>query len=270
MWTTAATFYGLMFVDFPSLEQLGRLLGHSMVVCGVLTLIMVPALLPRRAPRRPVPALLMPRLAAWMVSRRRAVLVGSVLVTVVLGLAATRIHVNPTLDRLRSVTSAAQIETEIGPKFGLPGDVYIVLAEGPELEPLLQTNERLARRLTQDIPDLAFQPPARLLPSAAAQDERAATIAKSGLSVDAIRSTLERARVANDFTPGAFEPFSARLPHLLDTRERITYDGLVAHDFGDLVDRFVVHDPGRWSVATYLFPSNAAQAARMQDVVERG
>ena len=32
MWTTAATFYGLMFVDFPSLQQLGRLLGHSMVV----------------------------------------------------------------------------------------------------------------------------------------------------------------------------------------------------------------------------------------------
>ena len=24
MWTTAATFYGLMFVDFPSLQQLGR------------------------------------------------------------------------------------------------------------------------------------------------------------------------------------------------------------------------------------------------------
>jgi len=267
MWTTAATFYGLMFVDFPSLEQLGRLLGHSMVVCGVLTLIMVPALLPRRAPGRPVPALLMPRFAAWMVRRRRAVLVGSVLVTAVLGWAATRIHVNPTLDRLRSVTSAARIETEIGPKFGLPGDVYVALAEGPELEPLLQSNERLARRLTADIPDLAFQSPARLLPSAAAQDERAAAIAKSGLTVDAIRSTLERARVANDFTPGAFEPFSARVPRLLDTHERITFDGLVAHDFGDLVDRFVVHESGRWSVATYLFPSNAGQAARMQDVV---
>ena len=44
MWTTAATFYGLMFVDFPSLEQLGRLIGHSMLACGVLTLVLVPAL----------------------------------------------------------------------------------------------------------------------------------------------------------------------------------------------------------------------------------
>ena len=52
MWTTAATFYGLMFVDFPSLQQLGLLIGHSMVVCGILTLVLVPALLPRRPSRR--------------------------------------------------------------------------------------------------------------------------------------------------------------------------------------------------------------------------
>jgi hypothetical protein len=52
-----------------------------------------------------------------------------------------------------------------------------------------------------------------------------------------------------------------------DTNERITFDGLVAHDFGDLVDRFVVHERGRWSLATYLFPSGAGQAARMQEVV---
>ena len=41
MWTTAATFYGLKFVDFPSLEQLGALIGHSMVLCGILTLVLV-------------------------------------------------------------------------------------------------------------------------------------------------------------------------------------------------------------------------------------
>ena len=40
MWTTAATFYGLAVVDFPSLEELGLLIGHSMMVCGVLTLVL--------------------------------------------------------------------------------------------------------------------------------------------------------------------------------------------------------------------------------------
>src|SRR5438477_5614380 len=81
MFTTAATFYGLMFVDFPSLQQLGRLIGHSMVVCGILTLVMVPALLPRRPAQRLGPALLMPRLANWIERRRRAVLVASVVLT---------------------------------------------------------------------------------------------------------------------------------------------------------------------------------------------
>src|SRR5262249_26966889 len=156
-WTTAATFYGLMFVDFPSLQHLGRLLGHSMVVCGVLTLVMVPAMLPRRPPAGRSTALVMPRLASWVAGRRRASLSAGLGVTVALTLAATRMRVNPTLDRLRSVTPAAQLEQTIGPAFGLPGDVYVVLADGRDLEPLLETNERLAARLTTEMPSLAFQ-----------------------------------------------------------------------------------------------------------------
>jgi predicted RND superfamily exporter protein len=268
MWTTAATFYGLMFVDFPSLQQLGLLLGHSMVACGVLTLIMVPALLPRRAPRRTVPALLMPRLAAWIVKWRRAVLVASVVATCALGLAATRIHVDPTLNRLRSVTPAAQLEADIGPAFGLPGDVYVVLAEGPLLEPLLQTNEHLTQRLSAEMPELVFQPPARILPSEATQAERVLAIENSHLSADVVRSGLERARVANDFTAGAFDPFVARLPHLFDRTARITYDGYVSHGLGDFIERFVIRETGRWTVATYVFPATAEQTARVQAIVD--
>ena len=37
-----ATFLGLMFVDFPSLQELGRLIGFSMALCGVFTLVLVP------------------------------------------------------------------------------------------------------------------------------------------------------------------------------------------------------------------------------------
>jgi predicted RND superfamily exporter protein len=267
MWTTAATFYGLMFVDFPSLQQLGRLLGHSMVVCGILTLIMVPALLPRRAPQRPIKALRMPRLAAWLARRRRPVLACSVLLTCGLGVAATRLQINPTLDRLRSVTDAAQLESRIGSAFGLPGDVYVVLAEGPQLEPLLETNERLAARLAAELPDLAFQPPSRLLPSAAAQARTVDAIGRTRLTAAAVRTSLERARVAGDFTPDAFAPFSARLPHLFDPAERLTYDGYVANGLRDIIDRFVVHEGDRWTVATYLFPATAGDIAAVQRIV---
>jgi predicted RND superfamily exporter protein len=268
MWTTAATFYGLTFVDFPSLQQLGRLLGHSMVVCGLLTLVMVPALLPPRPAPGAVPALLMPRLADWIVRRRRLVLAVALVLTGILGLAATRIRINPTLDRLRSVTDAAQLETKVGSAFGLPSDVYIVLAEGPALEPLLETNERLTRRLAADVPGVAVQPPTRMLPPASSQDLTVARIRQTRVSPAGVRAALEDARVAGDFTPGAFDPFLARLPRLLDPAGRLSYDGYVAHGLGDLIDRFIVRDTHQWTLATYVFPTSGDQASRVQRIVE--
>ena len=130
MWTTAATFYGLMFVDFPSLQELGRLVGHSMVVCGLATLFLVPATLPRR-PRTVQRALVLPGLATWIVRHRTAIIAGSIAATVLLGVAAARIRVNPTLERLRSVTDAAALEARIGSTFGLPGDVSVIVMQGP-------------------------------------------------------------------------------------------------------------------------------------------
>ncbi len=155
MWTTAATFYGLRFVDFPSLEQLGALIGHSMLVCGVLTLILVPALLPVRHPVRRAShgrALVMPRFASWVDRRRRAIVAVAVAVTIAMGVAATWLRINPTLERLRAVTPGAQLLQEIAPMFGLPDDVYVVLTSGTELERLLAANERLRDALKAALP----------------------------------------------------------------------------------------------------------------------
>jgi predicted exporter len=92
-------------------------------------------------------------------------------------------------------------------------------------------------------------------------------IATRRLSADVVRASLERARVAGDFTPGAFEPFAARLPRLLDPVERLTYDGYVAHGLRDLLDRFIVREGDRWTLATYVFPSSAEQTARVQPII---
>ena len=191
MWTTAATFYGLMFVDFPSLQQLGRLLGHSMMMCGVLTLVMVPALLPRRAPRRALPALLMPRFAAWMVrpsargdrGEHRAH-----------GGAGTGGDADPRqpdtrpaalgdqrgADRNRNRTTVRPAERRLRRARRRP---RARAAAADQRTPAHDSS-------TADVPDLAFQSPTRLLPSAAAQQERVAAISKSrfvgrGDSIDA-------------------------------------------------------------------------------------
>jgi uncharacterized protein len=271
MFTTAATFYGLMFVDFPSLQELGRLIGHSMVICGVLTLIMVPALLPRRAPQRAVRALLMPALADWIRKYRRGVIAVSVALTLGLGLAATRLRINPTLERLRSVTDAARLEEQIGSAFGLPRDVYIALASGPELEPLLRTNEALVRRLSTEVTDLRIQAPTRLLPSAATQASTADRIRQSGLSPATVGAALDRAAVEAGFKPEAFSPFISRLPRVLDPAHRLAYDDYLAHGLGDVIGRFIARDSDhrdQWILATYLFPSSTGDIPKIQALVD--
>jgi predicted exporter len=253
MWTTAATFYGLAFVDFPSLQQLGLLIGHSMAICGVVTLLLVPALLPRHAPRGRARATSMSRLPQWIKTCRRPILVTAAGLTCVLGIASSGLRVNPT----------------IGSAFGLPTNVYIVLAEGADLNALLETNERLAQRITTEVPGVGMQAPSWFLPSVAAQTRTGERIAGSGLTAAAVRSSLERAAAQSGFRSGVFEPFAARLPELLDTSQRVRYDDYVTHGLGDLVSRFVVRDQERWLLATYVFPASEDQMSRVQTIVEQ-
>ena len=118
MWTTAATFYGLVFVDFPSLEQLGRLIGHSMVLCGLLTLVLVPATLPRRRRKRRTRSLALPGLSAWVTRHHVAILAGATIVTVVLGVAASRLRIDPTLGWFQVCDARPRCSRKRSPMFG--------------------------------------------------------------------------------------------------------------------------------------------------------
>jgi predicted exporter len=267
MWTTAATFYGLTFVDFPSLEQLGALIGHSMLACGVLTLVLVPALLPLRRPVRPARSLAMPAFAAWVDRHRRAIVVAAVALTLAMGAAATRLRINPTLERLRAVTPGAALLQEIGPMFGLPDDVYVVLTSGPDLEALLAANERVRATLAAALPDTIVQAPSSLLPSQQTQRDRQARIQGALGSPDAVAAALAAAERDEGFRAGSFDPFRDRLPHIADGSLRLTYDGYTSHGLDDLIGRFVARQGDRWLLATYAFPRSADRAAELERAV---
>lgn len=267
MWTTAATFYGLMFVDFPSLQELGRLVGHSMVVCGLATLFLVPATLPRR-PRNVQRALVLPRLAAWILRHRSAIIAGSIAATVLLGIAATRIRVNPTLERLRSVTDAAALEARIASTFGLPGEVSVIILRGRDLEHLLTTNERLVVALARELPALRVEAAARLLPSLVTQTQRATRVDASGITAASVQASLAEAGATAGFQPRVFDGFAERVPRLLDSSLRLTYDGYVSHGFRDLIGRFISDDEGEWTLATYVFPRTPEELTTIQTVVD--
>lgn len=267
MWTTAATFYGLTFVDFPSLQQLGALIGHSMMLCGVLTLALVPAALPKQSLVRQPRLLSMPALALWVERHRRKILVVAAAMTVTLGAAALGMNINPTLDRLRSVTPAASAMEQIGPKFGLPHDIYVVLQRGGDLDRLLAANERLARTIARDRPGIGFQPASALLPSATAQRNRAEALQRAALSASDVGEALDTAAEAEGFKPGTFEPFRKRLPRLLDPAARVTYEGYRVHGLLDFIGRFVQRSGSEWLIASYAAPPSDHDAEHLRRLV---
>ena len=267
MLTTAATFYGLMFVDFPSLQQLGLLIGHSMVACGVLTLVLVPALLPDRVRGRDRRGLLeWPRFAAWVASRRKPLLWTAAVLTVALGMASTRLQVNASLDRLKSTTPAAAFEEQIRRDFGLPSDVFIVLQQGPELQALLRENEQLLEDLKTRAPALAVDGGSSLLPSDAAQKRALEVVHREAPDVQSATALLSREAHDVGFADGSLQPFAARLPQLLDPQAHLTYDEFDRHRLGDLIRRFIVRSPEGWTLASYAFPADATQRQALERV----
>jgi uncharacterized protein len=269
MWTTAATFLGLVVIDFPSLEQLGLLIGTSMLVCGVATLVLVPAALDRRPGRRPARSLQMFGAARIIRHYRWPIIATSILATMVLGFFSTQLRVNPTLDRLRSVTEGARYLQKVTETFGLPADVIVILQQGGALEPLLEANTRVTSALINEMPGTAIEAPTTLLPPNRVQSERAALIRESLPSSEALLSTLERAGVAAGFRAGALAPFAARLSKLTDTGNVLTWDSFAAHGLEDIVSRFIVHDTGGWIIATYVFPRSSEEIVKLQGVLAK-
>ncbi len=273
MWTTAATFYGLMFIDFPSLQELGALIGHSMVLCGIFTLIQVPALFPRRVKK------MTPPMTSWWLSRlvfrhATAIIWTAVAVTVALGLASLWLRVDPSLDRLRSSTKAAEIEENVAKRFGLPRDVYLILARGSDLESLLVGNERVVDEIHQAMPTVSLHAPTSLLPSQARQAQAAAQIDAAHLDVTTVREHLASAAQAAGFREDTFAPFLERLPRLLDTRSqaRLTYDGFREKGLQDLLGRTIVREHGTtgdYVLATYVYPTNDADVDMLRAIAAR-
>jgi len=219
--------------------------------------------LPLRRPARPARSFSMPRFAAWVDRRHKAILAVALVVTVLLAVAATRLRINPTLDQLRSVTPGAEFLQRVGPMFGLPDDVYVVVASGTNLEELLESNERLHADLARALPGVTVQAPTALLPSQATQVRRRALVRQAGLYAPATAAALVEVEKTEGFKAGAFDPFRERLPALLEP-SHLTYEGYVAHGLADLIGRFVARMDDRWLLATYVFPSRPEEVGALE------
>jgi uncharacterized protein len=265
--TTVATFGALMFIDFPSLEELGRLVALGMLLSAVLTLMFVPAFLsfhrssgPRRSPH-------LPQLAELVERRSTAILWIAGVLTLGSLLALPRLEVIASLERLQPHTAGSAIEDELEERFRFPQNVMLVLSVGPELDPVLEKHRALERGLAARGQSVPFSSPLVFLPPQREQAEVSELIGKAGLTAENVRPRFQEATKNAGFREGVFRDFEERLPTLFDPGARITFDGLIEHGLGPLTSRFVVRDETGYLAATYLYLESESEAVRLASLV---
>lgn len=269
--TTAATFLGLWFVTFPSLQQLGVVVGLGILLTGLFTLTVLVAGLPGRAWVERSRDLTLPGLGPWVTRHRVAILATAALITLPLAWGLPGLRVDPRIERLRPVTEGLALETEITSRFGLAADMYLVLGRGPTLEPLLAAHEALERSLA-DVDGLAHAGPSVLLPSAQVQEARRRELASLAPRRATVADAVDAAADDLGFVPGTFAPFRARLDRVLDPTQALTLGELEAHGLGDLAGRFIRRDGAEYLVATYATADNpaAVEALRARVAAQPG
>ena len=231
--TTAATFFALLLIDFPTLQDLGSLVGLGILLCCGLTLLLLPALLPRRTDAQSGRALTA-RVARTIRDAR----------------ARRRSSGPASSPRSRSACGVARLPARHEHREAAGADARRRRSrrQSPtgsrcrttccwcstnaiELEPLLETDARLTRALADALPSVVAERHRR---SCCRRRRTQAAVAPSrsrdrGTTGDDARREIEAAARRAGFRPDTFAPFLERLPRLLDPAERITYDGLIAH-----------------------------------------
>jgi predicted RND superfamily exporter protein len=260
--TTAGTFLALMVVDFPSLHDLGLIVGLGILACCVLLLLLLPAMVGFSS-ARPVRPVQTPWLGRFVERRGRAILAVSVVLTVGLGVAATRLRLDTSIEKLQAHTKGTELEQQVADRFALPREVVIALGEGPQLDDLLGAAHRLAAAVERELPSLAVASPDTVLPPASEQARRSEQVAQARLDTARVSADLERVAAAAGFRPGIFQPFLQRLPRMLDPATRLTHEGLVEHGLDTLLSRYVTRGPRGYIVALYLYPKTPADLDRL-------
>jgi uncharacterized protein len=264
--TTVATFFALLFIDFPTLKALGGMVGIGVLLSCVFTIVLLPALLSRGAQTRGR-ALTAHWLGRFVAGHSKAILAAGLAATIGLGVAATRLRVDMRLERLQAQTRGADLEREVAKRFSLPTDVILAVNEEASVDQLTAVDARVARLLAAQMPGVAVSGVSLVLPPVDRQ-EAIADLIRRAPTVAEVAAAVRAAAARAGFRPEAFDPFIERLPRVLDARARITLDGLLEHGLDPIVSRFIARRGDHVTSVTYLYPPPSTDPDTLESIVQ--
>lgn len=208
--TTASGALAMLLSGFRGLAQLGLLILAGVIVAGLVTRYVLPALTPARALSRK--RLKPPIDASRALSplRRQAWLAGVAIALAVAVLIVRRDALwDDDLANLNPLhTSTKALDRELREQTGAPDLRYLAVASGPDREAALAASERVARALERAVAQGAlagYDYAARYLPSEATQSRRRQALPDA----DTLQRNLDAALVELPFRDDVFSPFVA-------------------------------------------------------------
>ena len=249
--TTACGSLPLLMADFPGLAQLGLLTLVGVIVAGLVTVMVLPHLIP--ATWRPMPATTPPTGTAFLAtgsSRRNGVAL-LVLVAVILTFAWSRPWWDDDLANMNPLPPVVkEQDRQLRESLAAPDVGSLLEISGATQEVVLQTAERLRGALEQwqasgDIG--GFDLVSDYLPSAETQASRRAALPSS----QRLRANLDVALMGLPFRSATFEPFV----HAVDEARQatpLTPELLRGTSLGLKVGTLLSSDGNRWYVVVPL------------------
>lgn len=220
--TTVFGALSMLFSSITGLSQLGVLAFVGVLVAGLVTHWILPALAPgviRSAPHQILPLHWMSSLTS--LSRARWMIwVLAFLALATLTVRHEQIWDNDLANLSPISPSSKALDEQLRNDLGAPDVRYVLIIDGTSKEEVLQRSESAApllRRLVDDGLLTGFDLPSLYLPSDETQRRRQAALPSS----DVLASSLAEAVKGLPFRPGLFEPFlrdveQARIAQLMD------------------------------------------------------
>jgi predicted exporter len=198
----------MLFSSFTGLSQLGVLLVVGVLVAGLVTRWIIPALRPqamRTAPHQLMPQNWSRRLTSLGQANR---IVWLLVITAITILAVRHDDVwDNDLANLSPISQSAKaMDEQLRKDLGAPDVRYMLVIRGTSQEDVLQRSESLApflRQLTGDELLAGFDLPSLYLPSQETQERRRAALPAPTVLHTSLTSALD----GMPFRPGLFEPF---------------------------------------------------------------
>jgi predicted RND superfamily exporter protein len=274
--TNSVAFFSMVFTQFAGLSELGIIGGFGILLTVLSDLIVLPSIIVRFMKIRGekvkylrIPTFGMGRLGRFAVERRRGIIFGAIVVSIVMGIFALRVGFETDANRLRPKnTPALEVQEKIMHIFSGSSPEVIVTAEGGDLEKVLTVSEE-AERIMKKYPEITkIEGPGAFLPSVSKQ---LGNIKKAqGLSLEKARSELERVLVLNGFQPEPFLPF-------LDTLSRfsrgdvkpVTYTDLTGTVGETMTKKYVSRVGNTWYVSLFAYPRSGVWEKDIDRVMVR-